>query len=152
MNHAQIEELSIDDHLNLCYNNDKTKKNIPRESKGEKKCRIFLEEFFGKPFPKVRPDFLSNPVTGGEYNLELDCYNKELKLCVEYNGRQHYEYTPFFHKNKEAFYNQKYRDEMKRMKCRSLDINMIEVPYYIKDIDTYLTEELSKLGYFKKSI
>ena len=53
------------------------------------------------------------PVTGGNFNLELDCFNKELRIGLEYNGVQHYKYVPYFHKNKEAFLNQKYRDDMK---------------------------------------
>ena len=43
------------------------------ESKGEIECRRYLETIFQVPFPKARPDFLKNPVTGN--NLELDCFN-----------------------------------------------------------------------------
>ena len=87
------------------------KKGPPKDSKGELECRRVLEKYLKKPFQKSRPDFLCNPVTGGKFNLELDCFNDSLKLAVEYNGAQHYKYIPFFHKNKEAFLNQKYRDE-----------------------------------------
>jgi len=98
---------------------------------------------FQRPFRKQRPTFLNNPVTGGTYNLELDCYNEELQLAVEFNGRQHYEYVPFFHKNKEAFLNQKYRDEMKRRKCYERGILLIEVPYTEeKKLETYLLQRL----------
>jgi len=61
-----------------------TKKNT--SSKGETECRRVIESIFNKPFNKARPDFLRNMVTGGEYNLELDCYNNSLKIAVEYNG------------------------------------------------------------------
>src|SRR5579884_2904756 len=73
-----------------------------RTSKGEEECRIVLEKIFkGYKFGPIRPDFLKN-VTG--YNLELDCYCEELKLAVEFQGKQHYEYVQFFHKNKENYY------------------------------------------------
>ena len=57
-------------------------------SKGEQKCKETLEKIYGKEFLCVRPDFLRNPETNRK--LELDCYNEELKLAVEYNGIQHY--------------------------------------------------------------
>lgn len=123
------------------------KRRPPGESKGELECRRVLEKIFGKPFPKARPDFLRNPVTSGEQgdnNLELDCYNSELQLAVEYNGVQHYRYVPFFHRNKDAFQNQKYRDHMKREVCKRNGITLIEVPYTVKtpDIEKFLREKL----------
>lgn len=120
----------------------------PTVSKGELECRRVIESIFQKSFPKCRPDFLRNNVTSDDYsniNLEIDCYNHELKIGVEYNGIQHYKYIPFFHKNKEAFYNQKYRDEMKRTKCQQNGIFLIEVPYTVKveDIEKYIRNELA---------
>lgn len=120
--------------------------NFQRESKGEIECRRVLQFLFNRPFNKARPDFLRNPVTGGEYNLELDCFDSELRIAVEYNGIQHYKYTPFFHKNKEAFLNQKYRDDMKRRICRENGILLIEVPYTtkIEDIKEYIEQTLKR--------
>lgn len=119
------------------------------DSKGEIECRRVLEETFHRSFGKARPNFLSNPVTGGNFNLELDCYNKDLHLAVEYQGIQHYKYTPYFHKNNETFLNQKYRDELKRRICKDNIITLIEVPYTIKieNIDEYLKKELFNYGF-----
>ena len=119
------------------------------DSKGEIECRRVMEKLFNKPFPKARPKFLNNPVTGGSHNLELDCFNEELRIAVEYNGRQHYEYVPYFHANKEAFLNQKYRDDMKRRICRDNNIFLIEVPYNIKlqNIEKFILNQL-KQNYF----
>jgi len=120
----------------------------PQESKGEVECRRVLEEFFSRPFSKDRPDFLRNPVTSNgldSNNLELDCYNPELKLAVEYNGIQHYKYIPYFHKSKDAFQNQKYRDYMKKEICEKNGITLIEVPYTVKvpEIKSFLLNKLS---------
>lgn len=120
-----------------------------RDSKGEVECRRVLEEVFQRPFDKARPDFLRNTVTEN-YNLELDCWNPELKLAVEYNGIQHYKFVPYFHKNnKEAFLNQKYRDDMKRRICKDEGICLIEVPYTVKieDIKEYIVNECRKKGF-----
>ena len=117
------------------------------DSKGEIICRNTLQNIFKKPFNKIRPDFLKNEALGNNMNLEIDCYDEELKLGVEYNGRQHYEFVPFFHKNKEAFHNQKYRDYMKKNLCKRNGIHLISVPYTIKkhNIETYLTNEIKKI-------
>lgn len=119
----------------------------PTTSKGEIECRRCLETIFKAPFPKARPAFLRNPVTG--HCLEIDCYNPTLKLGVEYNGQQHYSYTSFFHRNVEAATNQKYRDELKRRLCSENGIVLIEVPYTVKieNIEPYLRKVLSKLKY-----
>jgi len=126
----------------------------PQESKGEVECRRVLEEVFGKSFAKDRPNFLRNPVTSNgmdSNNLELDCYNSELKLAVEYNGIQHYKYVPYFHKTKDAFQNQKYRDYMKRDICTKNGITLVEVPYTVKvsEIKSFLLQKLSSAGYNK---
>lgn len=126
----------------------------PQESKGELECRRVLQEIFSRSFAKDRPNFLRNPVTSNgieSNNLELDCFNSELKLAVEYNGIQHYKYIPYFHKTKDAFQNQKYRDYMKREMCEKNGITLIEVPYTVKipDIKSFLLNKLSFAGYNK---
>jgi hypothetical protein len=120
-----------------------TRDGTDSDSAGEQRVRLFLERYFKLPFNKVRPDFLENTVTG--HNLELDCYNDDLKLAVEYNGRQHYEFTPRFQANKEAFYNQRYRDELKKIWCREHGITLLTVPYTEKDIEYFLAKKLAEL-------
>lgn len=114
----------------------------PRESSGEIECRRVAELLTGKPFPKQRPDFLKNSITSA--NLEIDCYCDELKLGIEYNGEQHYRYIPYFHSSKDAFYNTKYRDEMKERLCKENGVKLVIVPYTVsvKDIEEYLKQKL----------
>lgn len=125
---------------------NKTKTN---ESIGEKICRDHIEKRLSTPFPNERPDFLKNTVTNA--NLELDCFSNKLKLALEYNGKQHYEFIPKFHKTKNDFYNQKYRDIMKKRLCFENGIDLIEVPYTVKfgEIPFYIDSALEKLGYIK---
>lgn len=124
-------------------------KRVQRDSSGETECRRVLKQIFNRPFNKDRPDFLRNPVTGGNFNLEIDCFDIEMKLGCEYQGIQHYKYVPYFHKNKESFMNQKYRDDMKRRMCIDNGIKLVEVPYTVKvpDIRNYIIKELRKIGY-----
>lgn len=113
-----------------------------RDSSGEMECRRVAEMLTGKPFPKKRPDFLKNTITDG--NLEIDCYCDELKLGIEYNGAQHYKYIPYFHSSKDAFYNTKYRDDMKGRLCALNGVKLIIVPYTVavNDIEAYLRERM----------
>jgi hypothetical protein len=118
-----------------------------KDSYGEIECRRVLEDIFKKPFPKCRPNFLKNQVTGGKYNLELDCFNEELRLAVEYDGIAHHKYTPYFHRNYEAFETQKYRDFMKDRLCKDNNIILIRVPYTVKknDIEKFLIKQLQNI-------
>ena len=123
-----------------------SQKKCKRVNKTEEMCRTIIQRLYSKSFPSVRPDFLRNPIT--KKNLELDCYNKELRIALEYNGQQHYTFTPHFHKNKKNFYSQVHRDDWKRKRCRELGIRLVEVPYWVIpiDLENYITLELKKKG------
>lgn len=115
------------------------------DSRGETECRRVLEKIFGRPFSKARPDWLNNTVTSN--NLELDCYNHDLRLACEYQGEQHYKFNKFFHRNKDDFMNGKYRDDMKRRICRDNGVILIEVPYTVKipNIEWYIKGKIASL-------
>jgi hypothetical protein len=117
-------------------------------SKGEKICCKAMEYMFNSSFNSVRPSFLKNPETGR--NLEIDCYNEELKIAVEYNGIQHYKWPNFTGQSKEDFIRQLERDKMKKQVCKQKGIFLITVPYTVKheDIPSYLHNMIKK--YYKK--
>lgn len=140
-------KLNIPKYINLLVSEDNNKviqkKSPVTDSKGELECRRVLEAIFKVPFPKARPDFLYNKVTG--HNLELDMFNPHLKIACEYNGKQHYHYNKWMHNNSHTnFHNQKYRDGIKREVCKKLGLHLIEVPYTIRidDIEDYIVSEL----------
>jgi len=127
------------------WSNIPFKKKHKRVNKTENKCRGILEKIYKAKFPSCRPDFLKNPDT--KHNLELDCYNKDLNIALEYNGEQHYFYVPTFHKTKKAFYSQVFRDDWKRNKCKEMGIHLIEIPYWAQHVlDNYIHKELRKKG------
>lgn len=122
---------------------------VTQTSRGEVICKNYAEYIFQRPFTKCRPSFLYNTVT--HENLELDCYNDDLKIAIEYNGRQHYEYVPFFHGNSRTnFHNQKYRDEKKADMCKKQGIHLIVVPYTVphEKIPKFLKQELTRRGLY----
>lgn len=122
----------------------KTRKKNKKKAEGE--TRLILEGLFRMAFPSVRPKFLRNPATGK--NLEIDMYNKVLKLAVEYQGIQHYQFTPYFHKTELDFIKQQERDLLKKRLLQEQQIDLIEVPHNLttpEEIRAFLCEELRKI-------
>lgn len=113
-------------------------------SKGEKMCLESLNVIFpSRKFIKIRHPDIINPLTGR--CLELDLYNNELKIAIEYNGKQHYEYVPYFHRSIEEFEAQKQRDIEKVIQCEENGIRLIVVPYKYKtknEITEYIRNNL----------
>jgi len=116
-------------------------------SSGEQETRNSLVRLFGKPFVSIRPPFLVNPETGRR--LELDCYNEELKLGVEFSGLQHYVYPNPFHRTQAEFDAQLRRDRYKSEQCKQQGIKLITVPFTIKrpNIEAFLHEQLVLAGF-----
>lgn len=115
-------------------------------SKGERK----IEEFLDK----------NNLIYKIQYRIH-DCCNKkplpfdfaifynDKLILIEYQGIQHYKAIDFANKGKEwankcFLLNQK-RDNIKRDYCKNNNINLLEIPYWIEDIEGYLKENLIPL-------
>ncbi len=100
-----------------------------RRFKTEAKIKFTFETYFeGKKFAKK-----SKIKTDYGFSLELDGFNPSLNIAFEYNGIQHYEYSPFYHRNNvENFENQKLRDAKKIEYCRNNKIHLIIIPYTVK--------------------
>jgi hypothetical protein len=80
--------------------------------------------------------------------LELDGYCPELGLAFEYQGAQHSEYVPFFHRNGIADYvAQRQRDAEKLERADERWITVIVVWHTVKNVEAFLDEALEELGY-----
>lgn len=111
-------------------------------SRGERMCCYTMASIYGVPFSSVRPDWLENPETGEK--LELDCYNDELKIAVEYNGEQHYKWPNFTNQTYQQFINQVRRDEYKMDECDRNGVYLIVVPFNVpyENIPAYIMSHL----------
>lgn len=114
-------------------------------SKGEQVCRDTMERIYGVPFINTRPNWLKNPATNR--NLELDCYNDKLKLAVEYNGIQHYKWCSFAKQTYTDFREQVKRDRIKIDLCEKNGVYLIVVPYNVSIslIPTYIMYHLPEI-------
>jgi len=72
----------------------------------------------------IRPDWL---ITEMGKRLELDFFIEEPMVAIEVQGRQHYEYTPYFHKTYADFEAQLSRDNAKRQLCKNRGVILYEV-------------------------
>ncbi len=114
------------------------------KSKGETMCMLIMEELYPSYiFEKIRPMWLLN--VGTNRPLELDIYNDILKIAIEYNGIQHYEYCPFFHNCENDFEKQQQRDLLKHRLCVKNGIKLINIHYSLNNYDKikeYIKKEL----------
>lgn len=98
------------------------------QGKFESLSRKFFEEIFQKEFPKERPNWLINS-RGNQ--MELDGYNKDLKLAFEAQGEQHYRAVTHFNQTLKDLIQRKEDDLMKLDLCKQNNVTLIQVPYYI---------------------
>jgi hypothetical protein len=78
-------------------------------------------------------------------NLTFDFYLPDINICIEYQGKQHYESIDFFGGYK-SFEKQKIHDNIKKEYCKNNNIKLIEIPYWdYKNIEDILIKKLSLL-------
>lgn len=113
--------------------------NRPVYGAAEDRCRHVFERLTGHQFPPLK----RIPELDG---MDLDGYSRALGLAFEYQGRQHYEIVPVFHRRGLVdFVAQVERDARKRALCRQLGVDLIEVPFSATpDMPTYVERSLRR--------
>ena len=100
---------------------------------GEKlSCKIFEEFIKRKAVIHLRPDWLKNPLT--KRNLEIDIFDPKTFIGIEYNGAQHYRYEQSMHKSENDFNYQVYKDQLKLERCKMMGVSLIVVPYTVDNM------------------
>lgn len=100
-------------------------------------CRFILESATKLKFPKNR---------GVLCGLELDGYCKTINMAFEYQGRQHYEFIPHWHQNRDTLKKQQDRDFAKKVLCEEMGIQLFIIPYTTKNLVNHIVKFLSKTG------
>jgi hypothetical protein len=94
------------------------------------KLQIAVGDMLDRTFPQYRirenyrPDWLmSSNIT----KLELDFYIEELKIGIEVQGAQHYQFVPHFHGTLENYEKRKQYDKEKKDLCDGAGIKLVEI-------------------------
>jgi hypothetical protein len=61
--------------------------------------------------------------------MQLDWFCPSLNIAYEYQGRQHYEYSPYFHKSKKVFKYLQECDILKKKQCDDSGVILIHIRY-----------------------
>ena len=105
--------------------------------KGEEKIKDFLQ--------KNNILFERNKKFAGLGKKSYDFYLQKENLLIEYNGKQHYKFTPRFQKTEQDFHKQKHNDWLKRKFARDNGYKLLTIPYWeFKNIDTILEDTIYK--------
>lgn len=73
--------------------------------------------------------------------LPFDFYIKELNICIEYQGKQHYSPVSEFGGSERYEYTKR-NDLIKKEYCINNGIKLIEVPYWVDDVEKFLVEKV----------
>ena len=117
-------------------------------SKAEKLVISIVKYLLDEPLVKTKPKFLTYPETGSR--LELDGYSKKLNLAIEYDGIQHFEYNPYFHRNYQDFLSQKKRDEYKTLTCLEHGVKLIRFSGLEKRLNSVLMSDKELKDFVKE--
>lgn len=97
-----------------------------RNSQSEVFIQNKLEENNIEYFIHYNFDWL---VTSEKHKMFVDFYIPKYNLVIEYNGKQHYEFTEYFHKTKEKFAECYERDTLKYNLFNNHNIKLIIIKY-----------------------
>lgn len=116
---------------------------IKREWWGEKTIKNILERMeFNGVVPRHKYKKCKNSLTCRQYEFDIYLpYNEnnvkinenipENGIIFEYDGIQHFEFIPYFHKTEEKFNSQIFRDKEKNLFCKN-NIKLVRIPYTSK--------------------
>lgn len=107
-----------------------------QDSKGSRRVKTFLNKYKIRYITEYRFSDCKFKRT-----LPFDFYLPNYNICIEYDGRQHYEIVKAFG-GMDAFIDTKIRDTIKNKYCENNNIKLIRIPYWEFDnIENILIKE-----------
>jgi predicted nucleic acid-binding Zn-ribbon protein len=113
-----------------------------RNGNGCPKCSSFKREkdvikILEKIYPNYKLDIHNRKLLNG---LEGDIIIHEINTIFEINGKQHYEFHPYYHHTYDVFEKIKKNDKLKQKIAKQKNYKLIVIPYWIKNnnVENYL--------------
>ncbi len=98
-------------------------------SKLHKKAKVLLRELFPREKILEEVSLPGSFTSTRKSTLYADLFIPSLSLIIEVHGKQHYEFTPFYHRTRIDFQKSKARDRDKISWCELNDIDLISLKY-----------------------
>jgi hypothetical protein len=111
------------------YIKNESRRNNTNKSSLHKEAKVIIKELFSQYSVYEEVTLPGSRKSANESLLFTDFYLPRLALVVEVHGKQHYEYTPFFHKSKMHYFKCRKRDADKVEWCELNSIDVVELPY-----------------------
>lgn len=110
------------------------------ESRGEKAIRLYLKNNNIEFIQECKFDDCKY-----KKGLPFDFYIPNYNLCIEFDGRQHFESEDFFG-GEESFKLTQKRDKIKNKFCEDNGISLLRIPYYeLENVEEILDKEFERL-------
>lgn len=118
---------------------------VRRFSNGENKVYNIIRRLGYSIVPEYK---FSDCVDVKPLRFDFALFDSDNKLVclIEYQGKQHYEYNDFFFEDRQHYERVINRDDIKRKYCKDNKHILIEVPYWEKEIKSFLKKEFEKVG------
>ena len=101
-------------------------KYIRQDSYGETQVKNILNDL-GVKYKQEK--LINVPIWGKDHLIRADFYLPKENCVIEFNGKQHYEYTPKYHKSEGSFKYQQERDKQLEIYCLKNNINLLVFRY-----------------------
>lgn len=95
------------------------------QSLGEKAVRLCLQE--NNIIFQQQAQLIQNT------RFKFDFWLPEYNTIIQYHGKQHYYFTPFFHETLQKFEEHKRWDAIKQEWCKNKGVNLLIIPYNSKN-------------------
>lgn len=101
-------------------------KYVRKDSYGEIQVKKILDELNVK---YKQEKLITVPIWKKDHIIRADFYLPKQNYIIEFNGKQHYEYMPEYHKSEGAFEYQQARDKALEEYCLKNNINLVVFRY-----------------------
>lgn len=78
-------------------------------------------------------------------SMHIDGFFPDFNLAIEYDGRQHFEFVPYYHVTEEQFHELQQRDALKASLLESHGIHLLRVSYREPKTESHLRKRLLEL-------